>query len=497
MKKLTIIMLIALSFKTYGQGYNHQWLLGYFYFIQDPKGRLLFDSSSYTLVNETRKMVFMGTEANISDSNGNLLMSSNGVWIADATGDTMQNGSGLNPWGVTSSWPYGLPMMNNNLLLPLPNDTFEYILFHHTATQLNSIHKCFELCYSLIDINQNSGLGQVISKNNLIISDTLMGGIGSCKHANGKDWWIFMMKDSSDIIYKIALTDSSQMSITSQKMNFSPLAVSNVAQLTFSPSGNKFVATTYDNPINRNSYVVISDFDRCTGMFSNTQTVQVTSGAYIWGTAFSPSGKYIYACSSQYVFQIDAATHTVDTIATYDGFISPVGATCCPTTFWNMYLAANGKIYITSGSGVQHLHEITYPDSAGTACKLQQHIINLGFGNLRAVPNRPNYYLGCDTTFGCTPCYTGINEIKQHDFKFSISPNPSNGSFKIIYLLPQNKSGTLQIFDITGKEIYKQNLPPWSTMQYISLPKLANGVYNCTIISNNERVHKKLVVLNM
>jgi len=34
-------------------------------------------------------------------------------------------------------------------------------------------------------------------------------------------------------------------------------------------------------------------------------------------------------------------------------------------------------------------------------------------------------------------------------------------------------------------------------MQYISLPKLANGVYNCTIISNNERVHKKLVVLNM
>ncbi|MBS1739481.1 MAG: T9SS type A sorting domain-containing protein, partial [Bacteroidetes bacterium] len=81
-----------------------------------------------------------------------------------------------------------------------------------------------------------------------------------------------------------------------------------------------------------------------------------------------------------------------------------------------------------------------------------------------------------------------------HDFKFSISPNPNNGSFKIIYLLPQNKSGTLQIFDINGKEVFRQNLSPWSTMQYISLPKLANGVYNCTITSNNERVHKKLVV---
>jgi hypothetical protein len=138
---------------------------------------------------------------------------------------------------------------------------------------------------------------------------------------------------------------------------------------------------------------------------------------------------------------------------------------------------------------------MNYPDSAGVACDLQQHAINLGVWSFRAVPNHPNYYLGCDTTLGCTPCYTGINEIKQHDFKFSISPNPNNGNFKIMYLLPQNSKGILEIFDINGKEVYKQNLPPWSTMQYISLPKLANGVYNCTITSNNERVHTKLVVL--
>ncbi|MBX3105709.1 MAG: T9SS type A sorting domain-containing protein [Bacteroidetes bacterium] len=53
----------------------------------------------------------------------------------------------------------------------------------------------------------------------------------------------------------------------------------------------------------------------------------------------------------------------------------------------------------------------------------------------------------------------------------------------------------MQIFDITGKEIYHQNVPPWSTLQYISLPKIADGVYQCTIISNNQRVNKKLVVV--
>jgi hypothetical protein len=40
-----------------------------------------------------------------------------------------------------------------------------------------------------------------------------------------------------------------------------------------------------------------------------------------------------------------------------------------------MYLAANGKLYITSGSSVQHLHEMNYPDSAGVACDVQQHAI--------------------------------------------------------------------------------------------------------------------------
>ncbi|HNF39873.1 MAG TPA: T9SS type A sorting domain-containing protein, partial [Bacteroidia bacterium] len=109
--------------------------------------------------------------------------------------------------------------------------------------------------------------------------------------------------------------------------------------------------------------------------------------------------------------------------------------------------------------------------------------------------NHPNYYLGCDTTQTTCPCLTtGINEIKEHDFKFSISPNPSNGNFKIMYLLPQNRKGTLEVFDVTGKKVFNYNLPPWSTMQYISLPKIASGIYQCVITSGNERVHKKLVV---
>jgi hypothetical protein len=44
---------------------------------------------------ENRKMPFKGTEATICDAQGNFLMSTNGIWIANANNDTMLNGGGL------------------------------------------------------------------------------------------------------------------------------------------------------------------------------------------------------------------------------------------------------------------------------------------------------------------------------------------------------------------------------------------------------------------
>ncbi len=187
---------------------------------------------------------------------------------------------------------------------------------------------------------------------------------------------------------------------------------------------------------------------------------------------------------------------TVDTVANYDGFISPPGQTCCATSFWNMYLAANGKIYITSGSGVQHLHEMNYPDSAGVACNVQQHAIDLvSYFHGRAVPNHPNYNLGPVVGSVCDSLSVGLHE-QGHDFRFGISPNPTNdGNIKLVYLLPQNQPGVFEVYDITGQLVYKMNLPSWSTLQYVHLPELSNWVYTCVITSGFERVGRKLVVM--
>jgi hypothetical protein len=502
LKLLFICASLGMSFECYSQGYNHQWLLGSFNFLQDPKGRMLIDSNNFSLISEFRKMSFKGTQGNISDNNGNLLMASNGIWIANATGDTMLNGNGINPGGITNDWPFGLPLTANFVFLPFPGDTTKFVAFHHSATFNGQYSPCYELYYSVIDLTLDNGLGAVTIKNQVVIQDTLNYGIGVCKHANGRDWWIVMAKDSSDVIFKVLFTSSGITNVTTQSLGYTPLPWGNVAQLSFSPDGNKFATTTYFPESNlpmdsSNSSVVLFNFDRCSGMFSNPAIVSIIDNQYLFGLAFSPSGQYTYTCSSGNIFQINNDTYNVDTVATYDGYISP-GPSCCPAAFWNMYTAANGKIYISSGSGVQHIHEMNYPDSAGIACDVQQHAIDLiDYLYLRAVPNHPNYYLGCDTTSGCACLTTSIEDQTVHDFKFSISPNPTNGQLKLIYLLPQNEDGKFEIFDTNGKMVFFMILPKWSTLQQIDLStKLFSGIYNCVLTSNDERTTKKIIVLN-
>ena len=124
-----LIVLMLETFALYGQWINSTWLLGYL----STKGRITFTDTSFNNVTEIRKMPFTDTQGNISDENGNLLMSSNGIFIANAMGDTMQNGSGLNPNSFTDDYKQdGLPVMSGNLFLPMPDDSNKYVLFHQT-----------------------------------------------------------------------------------------------------------------------------------------------------------------------------------------------------------------------------------------------------------------------------------------------------------------------------------------------------------------------------
>ncbi len=506
MKKCLYIIIFTLIYISYcnGQGRNHQWLLGYGLFVDSyttsEKARLLFDSANATVIPETRKLAFRAAQGNISDENGNLLMASNGCWIMNVTGDTMMNGKGLNPDPYTTQWcasTSGIPYTHADIFLPMPGDSSKYILFHHSGNSSPQYQNMpSDLYYSIIDMSLDSGRGAITQKNVVAIHDRVLLGISACRHANGRDWWIVILRDSSDLIYKILLTPQGISSVNMQSLGVPNHIGAQANQPVFSPDGNKFAYRYYSGTWgNFTNQARLFDFDRCTGTFSNGNVIQWQDSQPGLGISFSSNSKYLYATNFNKIYQVNTDSSNIGAslqmVALNDSFLSPY----FQTDFWVMYLAANGKIYISSGSSVIDLHYINYPDNGGLACDVHQHALHLPCYSGRGNVNHPNYYLGAVAGSVCDSLGVGIKENEKHDFHFSISPNPTTGNIRIVYMLPQNKAGVFDLFDINNKKVFSYHLPPWSTLQSFTLPNLANGIYSCVISSDSQRATKKLMLI--
>ncbi|MBK8414568.1 MAG: T9SS type A sorting domain-containing protein [Bacteroidetes bacterium] len=393
-----------------------------------------------------------------------------------------------------SNYSDGIPMSYANIILPMPGDSNKYILFHQVADiAINLL--CQDIFYSVVDFSSNP-LGEVISKNNIALTDTFSWGFAACKHGNGRDWWIAALSKDATGLHTFLLSPDTLQYMGLQMLPSQIFLGGYTGQPSFSPDGTKFsYAGSYGiNGMNYQSSVTLLNFDRCDGTFSLDTVIDFSDNYVSFASAFSPNSKYLYFASTGHLYQYDNDAGGLiphQLVATNDTFLSapPVFY----TDFFQLYLAANGKIYMSSGSSVKHLHEINNPDSAGISCDVQLHNV---FTNcfFIGVPNHPNYYLG---RLVGSPCdsLTSINDPPEHDFRFKVFPNPvMDGNIKIMYLLPQNKSGKLEIYDVTGKVVYSQNLPPWSTIQAIALPHLANGIYNVVVKSAAEWVSKKIIV---
>ena len=165
MKHIIIIFISAISMFANGQGINNLWLMGYDDFVGPPWGtyNLNFNAISFNLDTVHYKNGNGITNANIADTSGNLLFYSTGSFVANSTGDTMQNGTGLNPSWYTSQYPEGLNIPQANLILAKPNSSNLYYLFHSTIDYPQQSTALY-LYLTTIDMSLNNGLGAVISK---------------------------------------------------------------------------------------------------------------------------------------------------------------------------------------------------------------------------------------------------------------------------------------------------------------------------------------------
>ena len=487
MRRLVFSVLL-ISSTCLGQGISNLWPMGYSCCSTNYGGMDIdFGSGAASFVLKQRYMNFYETVGAISNSNGNLLFTSNGIYVANALDDTMQNGLGLNPSAYTSSMViHGLAIPQGNLVIPFPDDSTKYYLFHETVDYLNSTNVSLHLYYSVIDMRLDGGLGAVVQKNTVLLTDSLVPGrITATKHANGRDWWLFVHQYNTSKAFAFLITPQG-ISSPIQHDLFNPRGIW-YGQALFSPQGDKFA---YYEPYND---LDIFDFDRCTGTFSHFVHININDSAGIGGAAFSPSGRYLYISSLNYIYQFDLQATPIVSSKTTVGVFDLFYIQGLYQNFYLASLASDGKIYINCGNGSKYFHVINSPDSAGLACNFVQRGLPLPRWDAFTMPNYPNYFLGADANSLCDTLSTGIAAIQPSVAAFSVFPNPVRDQLFITHSLKE----PVQRITLVNSLGQVQDLP-FNTInngEYLQIDfhNFSAGIYYLQLTTKTQVVSRKVV----
>ena len=509
--KITLLVVLCFAFHyVKAQYHDAKWVLCYGIPGFQSNVIIDFNNGQTPQVGVTNSYVPMNIEnASISDSLGNLLFFTNGTRLFDRNLNFIPGGNLTLPFDTNGAY-FGLVQRQGCMFLPWPGDTNRYVLLHTTKElRLPLSYPGWvpddvptHLYTTLLDRTFNGGNGGIVSINQVILTDTLTnwaGGLSVTKHANGRDWWIIVKKHYRNKFFKFLLTPSGI-----QYIGFQNIGLDNqprvIDSYSFSPNGEILGGVIGGHEI------ALFNFDRCTGILSNYQTLNnpPTTNYGCIDIDFSSNSKVLYTNERAKIFQYDLTGINIP------GAVQATRIVIADTSFTtllcdspgpaikNLYscgaLAADGKIYFPTNSACPELTYIDYPDSIGMSCSFNYVGINIINLSTICIPYFTNYRLGPVSGSMCDSLGVGISEI-QHDFHFGITPNPvSNETVKMIYLLPQNQGGELTIFNITGQVVYRQHLPPWSTLQYMDVSHLGGGVYSCVIRSGANQVVKKLVI---
>jgi hypothetical protein len=440
----------------------------------------------------------MGSYASIADNNGNLLFYTAGIrWdtlgarVYNRNFQVMQNGDSIR----------GQPNRAQPLIIiPFPGDNNKYYLFSFSYISYQTA-----LHYSIIDMQQDGGLGAVIQKNNFLFRDTLCEKMNAVRHGNGSDWWLLLRRYWDNTFYKYLITNNGILGPYFQSIGTYPGTF--YGEMDFSKSGNKLVVVSTEACID------LMDFDRCTGMLNNYVDIGEhgawNSSSSYFGCAFSPDETKLYVTTAtnsndvKRIFQYDLTSANI----VASKYMIQSYADTLNFFLGEMQLAPDGKIYVAKGNAYnafentiydQNLDYVANPNDLGQACNYCSNCFSLqGHGLCElGLPNMPNYNLG--TLIG-SPCdsLTSTNNLQQVITNCELFVYYDAG-WQTAFINAkglQGKSSHLQIFDINGKEVFsisKNISPPYFTHD-VNVSRLSNGIYLVRLQTKKEVLQKKLI----
>jgi hypothetical protein len=423
------------------------------------------------------------TNSSICDTAGSLLFFTNGCVITGGDDEVLENGDNINPgtshtlWCETYNDGYaGGPQ--NSLILPLPDSTGIYYLFHKKFTLYSNPSDVIndKLFFSVVDMTQNNGKGKVATKNIELMSDTLARAeITAVKHANGKDWWLVTPRRNSNQFYIFKFTSQGIVDTFQQTIGILPDPQGEgLGQMVFSPDGSKLFRTYRYSP------VMVYSFDREAGVFTQFDTIHYEYGNQLVGEimcAVSPSNRFLYLSCRKLLFQFDLLASDISasqiTVAEWDGFADPF-----PTMFWQCQLGPDCKIYIVAGGDTRYYHVIHNPDEQGGACNVEQRGLPLPTPSGASMPSFPNYRLGPIDNPG-VPCTAtvSVNAMPSAPPQIRAYPNPAKEQVTIEWGSLYSGNKRLTLCTTFGQPVKDLWLSPSSSAYVLSLEHLPAGVY--------------------
>lgn len=362
-KILLALMAIALLFSSsYGQHENDTWAFGQNKWVINANG---FTNSQLGYYNKY-------VTASISDKNtGQLLFYSNGISIFDRNGNLMQNGNNLQgdpnndpnlqAFYDSAAFCGGNMTYQGVMILPKPNSNNHYYVFSNVNSNYidcpynGNNYRDFGLRYAEIDMT--SGLGNVISKNN-IISTTPTTGLTSAASNNGTFFWLITSKNGNFYSYKV---NSNGIQLNNPVISTGP-GTNKAGPIKISPNG-QFLINYRTNGIAGADYILYN-FNNSTGQISNPIDILASAPPFhnysdqsinLNSLEFSPNSNIIYfigsyatsGTSGPYILASGLCMYNISTGQLYgansSGYDFPLLSDYMSA---NLQLAINNKIYL-------------------------------------------------------------------------------------------------------------------------------------------------------
>ena len=397
MKNVWMIILCFSVNYTMAQFNTNYWYFG-------KKAGVYFDSAGVHAT--TGSLVAAEGTASIADRCG-LLFYTEGDTVWNKQHQMMVGGFGVGGkcegFAVNSS-------TQSSLIVRQPSSDSIFYLFTTDCVE-DSLQD--GLRYSIINMNRQNGLGEVVLKNQPLLP-LAEEKITAVKHANGCDIWIITHKFKSKDFYAyrldaIGLDTVPVITTTGQIHNCqNPNYMHGRGYLKASPNGEKLINVNPDGAYFYcdTTFAELFSFNKQTGGVTSDFIFPLDStnwwGSYngwtipFYGATFSPDNSKLYLSSGFYgphLFQYDLSSGVAATILASKTFVAtpfpyPAPLRNFPTAMVN---APDGKIYIGQKYR-EYLGVIQHPNLAGLSCNYIDSALQLQAGTESGWGGLPNFF---------------------------------------------------------------------------------------------------------